>query len=249
MVGQSVLAEFRLMQQVAAAAVRHPGGRRCRVWPLDHGVEVRADGQHELSTTGIDGRTVRIVAGAVVLNLRLAIAVLGRRPLIRPLPASPCHPLLAILRQAEVAEPSAQERALFDAITPVARFLPPLGDRTLPPLILVRARTAAESEGMWLRSVDAPQRAALAARIARVRQQPLHARLVVIGSNHDVPGAHLRAGLALQRMVLTARVLGATTAVVAWPGDLAAAAPLPVPFAGRGVCPQLIVAIGVPAVA
>jgi hypothetical protein len=43
--------------------------------------------------------------------------------------------------------------------------------------------------------------------------------------------------------------LGATTAIVAWPGDLAAAAPLPAPFAGHGVRPQLILGFGAPAIA
>jgi hypothetical protein len=70
---------------------------------------------------------------------------------------------------------------------------------------------------------------------------------MAIGSNHDVPVEQLRAGFALQGLVLTARTLGGTAAVLGWPADLVDAAPLPASLSAQGMWPLLLVGLGMPA--
>lgn len=233
-----------LSEQFAAAAVGHPGGRPWRLWPLDGGIEIRVSGRQRAQTAGIGGQTVRIIAGCAVLNIRLAIAAMGYRPVVTLLPEPSRPSVLAVLRRGREAEATPLERALISAVLPVGSFLPPPGDGTVSASIAHHVRAAAEAEGVWLRSVDGPERAALAERIPTVRALPPDTRVMAVGSNHDVPVAHLRAGLAVQRIVLTTRLLGAAAAIVAWPADLLAASPLPRALGARGLCPQLLIAVG-----
>jgi hypothetical protein len=181
-----------------------------------------------------------------VLNLRLAIAALGHRPVVTLLPAPTCSSVLAVLRRGAEAEATPLDRALISAVLPVGRFLPAPGDGPVAASVLHRVRRAAEAEGVWLRSVEGLERAALAERMPSLGTLAPDTRVMAVGSNHDVPVAHLRAGLAVQRIVLTTRLMGATAAIVAWPADLVAAAPLPPVLGARGLCPQVLIAIGHP---
>ena len=103
-----------------------------------------------------------------------------------------------------------------------------------------QARRAAEAEGVWLRGVVGPDRDHVARSLPGL-VRPAH--LVAIGGNHDVPGVHLRAGLALQRLVLTVQALGWRASVAAWPPELAAVSHLPRSIAGPGLWPQVLVAL------
>ncbi len=235
-----------LSEQFAAAAIAHPGGRPWQVWPVDAGVEIRVAGKQRTQMAGIGGQTVRITAGCAVLNIRLAIAAMGYRPVVTLLPAPSGSLVLAVLRRGREAKATPLERALISAVLPMGSFLPPPRDGTVSASIAHHLRAAAEGEGMWLRSVDGPERAALAEHIPTVSSLPPDTQVMAVGSNHDVPVAHLRAGLAVQRIVLTTRLLSATAAIVAWPADLLAASPLPPALGARGICPQLLIAVGRP---
>lgn len=243
---RAVPADVDRNEQFAVAAVGHPGGRPWHLRSVDQGVELRVPGRHHAQVAGIGGQTVRITAGAAVLNLRLAIAAMGHRPVMTLLPAPASSSVLAVVRRGPYAEATPLERALIGAVLPTGRFLPPLGEGTVPVSVVHRVRGAAETEGVWLRSLDGFERAALAEHIPAVRLLPPDTRVMAVGSNHDVPVAHLRAGMAVQRIVLTTRLMGATAAVVAWPADLVAASPLPRALGTRGLCPQVLVAVGRP---
>lgn len=236
-----------LMNHLASAAVGHPGGRPWRLWPVDNGIEIRAERKRGALPSTIGERTVRITAGAALANIRLGFAVLGHRPVVTLLPNLTRAYGLAVIRRGEEREPTPAELRLFAAIEPVGRFLPPVGDLPVPPALIQRVRAAVEAEGLWLRSVDDVDRERLARRITRIADLPAQARLMAIGSNHDVPVEHLRAGLALQRLVLTARTLGGTANVLGWPADLVDAAPLPASIAAQGMWPLLLVGLGRPA--
>jgi hypothetical protein len=106
--------------------------------------------------------------------------------------------------------------------------------------VLAQARSAAEAEGVWLRGVVGPDRDHLSRSLPSLVGA---AHLVAIGGNHDVPGVHLGAGLALQRLVLTVQALGWRASVAAWPADLAAVPRLPRAIGGTGLWPQVVVAI------
>ena len=81
-------ADIDLMNQLASAAVGHPGGRPWRLWPVDNGIEIRAERKRGALPSTIGERTVRITAGAALANIRLGIAALGHRPVVTLLPTA-----------------------------------------------------------------------------------------------------------------------------------------------------------------
>jgi hypothetical protein len=247
LVEQRPQAGFDLMKQWAAAAVRHPAGVPWHLWRVDNGLEIRSGRSLRTPSSRVGGRTVRVTAGAALATIRLGTAVYGHRPVVTLLPGPRRSSVLAVIRRGGAAEPTAWERLLFAAIPAIGRCLPPIGDGPVPEALVHRTRAAVEAEGLWLRSVDDADRARLACQNTSVAALPLSARLMVIGSNHDVSVAHLRAGLALQGLVLAARAFGGTAAVLGWPADLACT-PLPASISGYGLCPQLFVAVGRPGV-
>lgn len=245
--GRTAAPGLTLLRDAAAAAVAHPGGQPWHIWPVDRGVELRVDGRGPVDACGAGGRTVRVSAGAAVLNLRLGMAALGDRPVVVLVP-DPARPaVLAVLRRGVSAPATPLEQLLFDAVSSIRWFPPSVGDRPLPDGALLRLRAAAEAEGAWLRTVDGPTRSVLAAAMPAVGRLPAAARLMAVGGNHDVAVMQLKAGLAVQRVVLTGRATGVAVEVVGWPGDLAAVPRLPAPLVGRGSYPQVLVAVGCPA--
>jgi len=211
--------EFDFLRQAAFAAVSHPGGRPWRLWAVDRGVELRADGLHGLPPGGVGMQTIRIAAGMALLNMRLAVAAHGNCPVTVLLPDRSRPRVLAVLRGGAAA---AQD-------------------------VLNGVRSAAETERAWLRSIaDAGERARIAEQVPAIREYGTAGLLVVVGSNHDAPAAHLHAGQAAQRIVLTSAMLGYAAAVAAWPADLRSAGTLPPSVGGPGLFPQVLMVVGRP---
>src|SRR5207249_2897117 len=111
----------------------------------------------------------------------------------------------AVVRRGVRRDPTPAERALFAVIAAQRQVRPPSGDPPPVAAVLAQARRAAEAEGVWLRGVVGRDRDQLS-RTLPALVRPAH--LAAIGGNHDVAGVHLRAGLALQRLVLTVQMLG-----------------------------------------
>ena len=234
--------DFDFVSRVAAAAVTHPSGYPWRLRPVDQGVEIRADHFGGAALSELGAQTVRLTVGAALLNLRLAIAVSGHQPVVTYSLDAQHSYAVAVVRRGVRRAPTPVERALFAAIRPGASTRRPWGDRPVPDAVLCRARSAVEAEGLWLRGLDERARSGLGALVDAV---PRSAHLAAIGGNHDVPAVHLQAGLALQRLVLTAQALGHRAAIAAWPADLASATTtLPPEIGGPGLWPQVVVAIG-----
>jgi len=240
--------EFDYLCQAANAAMTHPGGRPWRLWPVDRGVELRADGLRGLPPAGVGLQTIRIAAGMALLNMRLAVAAHGNCPVTTLLPDRSRPRTLAVLRGGAPVDPTSGDRALFAAALAVGRHAPVAGPGPVPWAVLNRVRIAAETERSWLRSVaDPDEYARIAEQVPAVREHGTAGRLVVIGSNHDAPAAHLHAGQAAQRIVLACAILGYAAAVTAWPADLRSAGALPPSVGGPGLFPQLLMAVGRPA--
>ena len=240
--------EFDFLRQAAFAATTHHGGRPWQLWRVDRGVELRADGLRGLPPSGVGLQTIRIAAGMALLNMRLAVAARGNCPVTVLLPDQSRPRVLAVLRGGAPADPAPGERALFAAALAVGRQAPVVGSGAVPRAVMNGVRVAAETERSWLRSVADPgERARIAEQVPAVREYGMAGLLVVIGSNHDAPGAHLHAGQAAQRIALTCAILGYAAAVAAWPADLRSAGPLPPSVGGPGLFPQLLMAVGRPA--
>ncbi len=237
--------EFDLLRQVAFAATTHPGGRPWRLWQVDRGVEIRADGLRGLPSAGVGLQTIRIAAGMALLNMRLAVAAYGNCPVTVLLPDRLRPRVLAVLRGGAPADPTPRERALFAAVGRVGRHLSVVGPGAVPQAVLNGVRVAAETERSWLRSVvDPAERARIAEQVPAVQEYDTAGLLVVVGSNHDAPAAHLYAGQAAQRIALTSALFGYTAAVAAWPADLRSAETLPHSVGGPGLHPQLLMVVG-----
>jgi len=239
--------EFDFLRQAAFAAVSHPGGRPWRLWAVDRGVELRADGLHGLPPGGVGMQTIRIAAGMALLNMRLAVAAHGNCPVTVLLPDRSRPRVLAVLRGGAPADAAPGERALFATALAVGRQAPVVGPGPVPQAVLNGVRSAAETERAWLRSIaDAGERARIAEQVPAIREYGTAGLLVVVGSNHDAPAAHLHAGQAAQRIVLTSAMLGYAAAVAAWPADLRSAGTLPPSVGGPGLFPQVLMVVGRP---
>ena len=209
--------DFDFLHQAAFAAMTHPGGRPWRLRPVDRGVELRADGLHGLPPGGVGLQTIRIAAGMALLNMRLAVAANGNCPVTVLLPDRSRPRVLAVLRGGSAADPTPGERALFGAALAMGRQAPVVGPGPVPRAVLNGVRSGAETERAWLRSIaDAGERARIAEQVPAVREYGTAGLLVVVGSNHDAPAAHLHAGQAAQRIALTSLILGHAAAVAAW---------------------------------
>jgi hypothetical protein len=235
--------DLDVVQRFATAAVRLPNGHPWHLRPVDQGFEIRADHARAARSTGLGARTVRLAVGAALFNVRLAVAVLGHQPVVSWSLDGPRSYVVAVVRRGVQRGPAPVERALFAAIASDGSAGSRSGGPASAAAVLAHARRAAEAEGVWLRGVAGPDRDRLARSLPGV-VRPAH--VVVIGGNHDVAGVHLRAGLALQRLVLTARALGWRASVAAWPADLAAVPHLPRTIGGPGLWPQVVVALDRP---
>jgi hypothetical protein len=147
-------------------------------------IEVRADPARLRSRNDPQGRRLHLSCGAALVNLRLAAAQLGREPVLRLLPDRSLPTLLATVRLTGPHRTSALERRLY-AVTLRAAPVPEPYTGDLPP-------AAVRNE-----LVEA----------ARLEGADLHftgdGGPAILSTRGDGPAEWLRAGQALQRVLLT----------------------------------------------
>lgn len=153
-------------------------------------VEVHADPARFRTLEDPTGRCLRLGCGAALVNLRLAAAQLGRESVLRLLPDPGRPMLLATLRLCGPHRTTPIERALYAATMRSFPAHRPYSDRRPPEPILIELAEAARLEGATLRYVLGDSAAATA----------------VVGTRGDSPAEWLRAGQALQRIMLHAAV-------------------------------------------
>ena len=113
-------------------------------------IELSADPSRMLRHADPDGRAVHIACGAALLNLRLAIAVAGRQPVVRLLPDAGQPLLLAEVRLAGRYRPGEMESELQAAIAARHTNRQPFSNRRVPPGVLAELAEAAVLEGAVL---------------------------------------------------------------------------------------------------
>jgi nitroreductase len=107
------------------------------------------------------GRAVHIACGAALFNLRLAVAVAGREPVVRLLP-DPAQPqLLAVLRLAGPHRPTEADTDLLAAIAARHTNRRPFSNRRVPPGVLAELVAAASTEDATLHLPDHTETARL----------------------------------------------------------------------------------------
>jgi nitroreductase len=264
-------------------------------------IEVHGDPDRMLWVADPRGRALHLSCGAALFNLRLAIRMMGARPLTWPLPDPAGEPtLLAAVRLADGRPPAPQERELFEAITLRHTSRAPFSGHPVPAPVQTRLEQEARLEFALLRLLSVndattvldlaaaasqalaanfdhraelghwiaitgddgiPARAlgshpdrqpapvrdfsyaspATALPAATFEQQP---QLAVLSTARDEPADWLRAGQALQRVLLTATTSGVATSFLYQPIELRDIEQPPGSWWPWPECPQIIIRLG-----
>ncbi|MFJ5990154.1 hypothetical protein [Lentzea sp. NPDC092896] len=182
--------------------------------------EVRPE-QIELHTSTPHGRETRVACGVALLNVRLALQGHGIRPLVTLLPGPSAHDAAAAIRLGGYQEPSPDVLALLHSL------------RTNR-----RAWTAFPELASWR---------GLLSRAAEVERAWLHVRSgteLVLCTFNQGAAAEIRAGQAMQRVILTAGTMGFDVSPALDPVDLAALRADLRPLLGSTLVPQMVLRLG-----
>jgi nitroreductase len=124
-------------------------------------IELYADPSRMLAHSDPHGRAVHIACGAALLNLRLAVAVAGREPMVRLLPDAAEPMLLALVRLGGPHRADQTEEELHAAIPERHTNRQPFSNRAVPPGVLAELLEAAAAEGATLHLPDHTETARL----------------------------------------------------------------------------------------
>jgi len=182
--------------------------------------EVRPE-QIELHTTAPDSREARVACGVALLNARLALQGHGIRPLVTLLPGPSANDAAAAVRLGGYQEPSADVLALLHALRTNRRTW-----TTFPELASCRGllSRAAEVERAWLHVTGGTE--------------------LVLCTFNQGAAAEIRAGQAMQRVVLTAGTVGIAVSPALDPISLSALRADLRPCLGNTLVPQLVLRLG-----
>ncbi len=176
---QTTAAERHVVAAMMVPALHDVPAWRIKVVPGL--IRVEADPRRFRTKDDPDGRSVHLGCGAALLNLRLAAAQLGREPVVRLLPDRSAPTLLATVRLAGPHKIAPFERLLY-ATTLRPPPAPARDAHRPPPRPVVNELVEA----------------------ARLEGAELSPIAWVLSTRGDGPVSWLRAGQALQRVVLTA---------------------------------------------
>ncbi len=127
---------------------------RFRVLRASQAIELYADPSRMLGYGDPHGRAVHIACGAALFNLRVAVEVTGREPVVRLLPDPGRPELLAVLRLAGPHRPGEADTELYAAIAARRTNRGPFSNRPVPPGVLAELVQAASTEGATLHLPD-----------------------------------------------------------------------------------------------
>lgn len=135
------------------AAIRAPSLHNTQPWRFrmrQDAIEVRMDPKRRLPASDPTGWGARMSVGAAVYNLRLALAVQGRQPRVRLMPAADDPDLLAVVEITGQRPASDEEQRLWQAIWRRHSNREPFWPDPVPAESRRRLVNAAQTEGGWL---------------------------------------------------------------------------------------------------
>lgn len=148
-----------MLNELVAAATMAPSMHNTQPWRFrfesaSQTISLYADPDRMLRVADPGGRALHISCGAALFNLRLAVAVAGREPVVRLIP-DPAEPLLlATVRLAGPGQAQQQELELCTAIPVRSTNRSPFSTRPVPPGVLAALAEAARIEGAMLHFPD-----------------------------------------------------------------------------------------------
>jgi nitroreductase len=126
-----------------------------RFWVTDDVVEVHGDPDRMLWVADPRGRALHLSCGAALFNLRLAIRMLGAKPLVWPLPDPEGKPtLLASVRIEEARPATWEEREMFEAVHQRHTSRAPFSSRPVPETVQIQLEREARLEFADLRVLN-----------------------------------------------------------------------------------------------
>ncbi|MGW6447569.1 hypothetical protein [Lentzea sp. NPDC055074] len=182
--------------------------------------EVRPE-QIELHTTGPHSRETRLACGVALLNVRLALQGHGIRPLVTLLPGPSAHDAAAAIRLGGYQEPN--------------------------PDVLALLHTLRTNRRTWTTFPEPASWRGLLSRAAEVERAWLHVRSsaeLVLCTFNQGAAAEIRAGQAMQRVVLTAGTAGFVVSAEHGPVSLSALRADLRPSLGNTLVPQIVLRLG-----
>ncbi|MDX8028648.1 hypothetical protein SK803_00425 [Lentzea sp. BCCO 10_0856] len=182
--------------------------------------EVRSE-QIELHTTSPHTRETRIACGVALLNVRLALQGHGIRPLVTLLPGPSASDAAAAVRLGGYQEPSSDVLALLHALRTNRRRWTAFPELALWRGLLSRA---AEVERAWVHVKNGCE--------------------LVLCTFNQGAAAEIRAGQAMQRVVLTAGTVGIAVSPPPEPISLSALRADLRPCLGSTLVPQMVLRLG-----
>jgi nitroreductase len=167
-----------MLTRCVRQAILAPSLHNSQPWRFrfaDAGVEVYADRSRQLEILDPSGRELLISVGAALFTLRVAIRREGLVPVVTVLP-DPARPdLVALVRPATAAEPSAPLLELAEAITRRHTNRRPFQPAVVPADIVEELQTAAAHEGAALTVADQTRRTVING-LGLVAEERLRAR-------------------------------------------------------------------------
>lgn len=251
-----LLARDETLRRVIEAASAAPSFHHSQPWQFtlveDELLEMRADEDHAHWAADRRSRALYLSCGAALFNLRIAIRMSGFNPLVCLLPQPGAKPLvLAAVRAEPGRPPSLPERELYGAIWRRHTDHEPYAADPIPGTVQSALAQAAAFEFTTLRSLDARQAAdvlILAARAGTVPRQAggfePYPHLTVLTTAGDEPADWLRAGQALQRILLLATVHDLSASFLYQPTELPDVHEEAVPRWPWRENPQMIIRLG-----
>ena len=151
-------------ETAVSKATQAPSIMNCQPWRFavtDDTIDLHA--VPERSPAGIDptGREVYLSLGAALLNLRLAVAALGREPHVQLIPEPAQRTLVARLRVGGLSEIGPLEQSLHAAIGLRRSSRRPFTEEPVQPEHFLRLQDAASAEGGWLDAATGSHRTAV----------------------------------------------------------------------------------------
>jgi nitroreductase len=219
------LAEDGVVRMLIGAAGAAPSIHNTQPWRFrvtGDLIEVHGDPGRMLWVADPRGRALHLSCGAALFNLRLAIRMLAAKPLVWPLPDPQHEPTLLASVQLQPSRPATSaEREMFEMIGQRHSSRAPFSSHPIPDAVQIELEQQAGSESALLRLLN-DRDAALVLELAAAVERPAghyepRPRLAVLSTARDEPGDWLRAGQALQRVLLTATRSGLATSLLYQP--------------------------------
>ena len=230
-------------------------------------VQVRSDRSRTSRTADPQGWGMRLALGAATYNLSLAFAVAGQAMEVAWLPRNTDPELHALLTPGPERPVTAEQERLYRAIERRRSNRSPFHPEAVPLPARSRITRAAREELAWMELVTGTVPVAAVAEITRAAQHVLERRpeypkqpraawlidggdratdplVAVLGTAGDLAIDHLRAGYALQRVLLTVTDLGLAASMFSQPIEVASAREQLRLALGRYGTPQMVLRIG-----